>query len=137
MSTVEHILAGTIFPRTPPVIIAAQGHTWTRDLIFAELQQTCEFVQIQSNISFLEQKLQMNPESVRSAVSIDRNIMHGNPVFRGTRIPLYQIVEELAEGTTLQDIVEGYPSLNVEKIQSGLDFVSSLLQIYNVQIPRR
>lgn len=65
------------------------------------------------------------------------NIMHGNPVFQGTRIPVYQIIEELADGTSLQDILEGYPSLTLEKIQTGLDFAASVVRIYDEQIPGR
>lgn len=87
--------------------------------------------QVHSNIHFLEKKLTLNPARVQKDVSIDARIMHGNPVFMGTRIPVYQIVEELAEGTTIDELVEGYPSLSVEQIRNGLDYVASLLRIYD------
>ena len=64
-------------------------------------------------------------------------VMHGNPVFRGTRIPIYQIIEELADGTPLAEIPEGYPSLNMEQIQNGLDFAASVLRIYDDQVSNR
>jgi uncharacterized protein (DUF433 family) len=66
---------------------------------------------------------------------MNAQIMHGNPVFRGTRIPVYEIVEELADGTTLAEILEGYPSLMPDQLQYALDFTASLLRIYNDQIP--
>jgi len=88
-------------------------------------------LQGQSNFEFLQKKLELAPQRIKEAVLLAPAIMHGNPVFSGTRIPLYQIVEELADGTPFEELTEGYPSLDLEKIRSGLDFVSSLLRIYD------
>src|SRR5258707_9015126 len=82
-----------------------------------------------SNLWFLQRKLSASTDSIRGAVAIDLRIMHGNPVFLGSRIPIYEIVEELADGTTLSELAEGYPSLTAEQIQHGLDFAASLLRI--------
>jgi uncharacterized protein (DUF433 family) len=84
-----------------------------------------------SNFGYLSERLKRSNDAVRNAVEMDLNIMHGNPVFQGTRIPLYQIIEELADGTSLLDILEGYPSLTSEKIQTGLDFAASVVRIYD------
>ena len=40
----------------------------------------------------------------------DPEILNGMPVVRGTRVPVYLIVDMLNDGTTIQDILEGYPS---------------------------
>jgi len=61
-------------------------------------------------------------------VSANPDVMHGHLVFPGTRIPLYVVVEEIADGTTLDEIVEGYPSLNKEQISRAMDFVVSLVR---------
>ena len=88
-----------------------------------------------SNFQFLQRKLSAGNDEVRNAVAMDVRIMHGNPVFHGTRVPVYEIIEESADGTTLPEIVKGYPSLTVEQIQAGLDFAASFLRIYDEQIP--
>jgi len=49
-------------------------------------------------------------------IHIHPEIQHGNPVFKGTRIPVYQILQELVDGTSYKDILEGYPSLNHEHL---------------------
>ncbi len=90
-----------------------------------------------SNFGYLSERLKHSNDAIRNAVQMDLNIMHGNPVFQGTRIPVYQIIEELADGTSLPDILEGYPSLTLEKIQTGLDFAASVVRIYDEQIPGR
>ena len=53
------------------------------------------------------------------------------PVFRNSRVPLYQIIEELADGTPLESLPQGYPSVSLEQIQAGLDFVALLVRIYD------
>lgn len=86
---------------------------------------------VRTNISFLERKLVNSPEHVQRAVAIDPGVMHGNPVFRGTRVPVYQIIEELADGTGLEELPDCFPSLTPKKIQAGLDFAVRLLRIYD------
>jgi len=88
-----------------------------------------------SNAWYLQRKIAASRDEIRQAVEMNIRVMHGNPVFRGTRVPLYQIVEELADGTTLSEIVQGYPSLTITQVQRGLDFAASLLRIYDDQIP--
>jgi uncharacterized protein (DUF433 family) len=57
--------------------------------------------------------------------------MHGNPIFQGTRVPVYQVIEELADGTRLEELPECFPSLSHQTIQAGLDFAIRLLRIYD------
>lgn len=96
---------------------------------------TPEYYWSLSNFGYLRRKLSASSDEIKATVSMSPQIMHGNPVFSGTRIPVYQIVEELADGTTLSDIVDDYPALQPEQIQYALDFAASLLRIYDDQIP--
>jgi uncharacterized protein (DUF433 family) len=84
-----------------------------------------------ANITFLATKLENSPASVRTAIVIEPRVMHGNPVFQGTRVSVYQIIEELADGTRLEELPECFPSLNHQTIQAGLDFAIRLLRIYD------
>ena len=90
--------------------------------------------QMESNFMFFQKKLRLAPRAVSDAVQVDPTVMHGNPVFSGTRIPIYQIVEELADGTSFDELLEGYPSLDSERIRRGLDFVASLLRVYDEEV---
>ena len=38
--------------------------------------------------------------------------MHGVPVFRGTRVPVQTLVEYLAGGDTLEDFLQGFPTVS-------------------------
>jgi len=53
---------------------------------------------------------------LRQLVTSDPEIMRGTPVFKGTRIPVDLVADMLAQGATAEDILEGYPTLNREKI---------------------
>lgn len=107
-----------------------QQHTLMGQL-FAPVTRDATEGAAQANISFLRFKLENSPEHVRNTIKIDPGVMHGNPVFRGTRIPVYQIIEELADGTRLEELHESFPSLADEKVQAGLDFAIRLLRIYD------
>jgi uncharacterized protein (DUF433 family) len=61
-------------------------------------------------------------------ISIDPQICHCQACFRGTRIPVYQIVRMMANGDTIDDLVSEYPSLSREDILAGLDYVASLAE---------
>jgi uncharacterized protein (DUF433 family) len=90
-----------------------------------------------SNFGYLRRRLNASRNDIKHAVSMNLQVMHGNPVFQGTRIPIYQIIEELADGTPLAEIPDAYPSITPEQIQCGLDFAASILRIYDEQIPNR
>ncbi len=38
--------------------------------------------------------------------------MHGTPVFRGTRVPVQTLFDYLKGGETLQDFLEGFPTVH-------------------------
>ena len=47
----------------------------------------------------------------------DSNICAGVPVFRGTRIPVEQVVEQLRSGVAVEEIREDYPTLSATALQ--------------------
>ena len=58
-----------------------------------------------------------NPESTRTLVQSDPEIMAGTPVFRGTRVPVYLIADMIEQGTPIDEILDGYPSLTREMVE--------------------
>lgn len=49
-------------------------------------------------------------------VESDPEIMGGTPVFRGTRIPVDLIADMVVQGVSPEEILEGYPTLDKERI---------------------
>lgn len=59
-----------------------------------------------------------NPErTATSMVHSDPAIMAGAPVFRGTRVPVYLLADMIRQGTPLDEILDGYPSLTREMVE--------------------
>lgn len=56
----------------------------------------------------------------------DPDVCHGKPCIRGTRIMVSVILDNLAEGLTLQEIVDDYPPLTPQDIQAALSYVADL-----------
>lgn len=54
----------------------------------------------------------------------DPSILFGKPVIKGTRIPVYLIIEKLASGYSINDLLESYPNLSEKQIQACLKFAS-------------
>ena len=65
---------------------------------------------------------------MNSRISIDPKICHGQACIRGTRIPVHQIVHMLANGDTIEDLLESYPSINREDILACLDYAAELAE---------
>jgi uncharacterized protein (DUF433 family) len=54
---------------------------------------------------------------VRDLVVRDPDIMGGDPVFRGTRVPVHAVAAQLAQGASAIDVLEGYPRLTAEMVR--------------------
>ena len=58
----------------------------------------------------------------------DPNIMMGKPVVAGTRITVEMILEKLAAGETVEQILEAHPRLTREAIQVALKFAAEAMR---------
>src|SRR5262245_3592593 len=53
----------------------------------------------------------------RRLVVTDPEILGGDPVFRGTRVPVHLIAELVAQGSKPAELIESYPRLTTEMIR--------------------
>jgi len=67
-------------------------------------------------------------EKLLERVVVDPNVLAGKPVIRGTRIPVYLIVELIATGTKVNDMVKEYPELQDDDVTAALLYASKLLE---------
>jgi uncharacterized protein (DUF433 family) len=61
----------------------------------------------------------------RRLVVSDPEIMGGDPVFRGTRVPVHMIAELVAQGFTQADLLKDYPRLSAEMIRLAPIFATA------------
>jgi len=68
-------------------------------------------------------------ERAENMIVSDPEIMRGTPVYRGTRIPVELIADMLSQGANPEEVIEGYPALDREKVE--------LAPLYVQAFPRR
>ena len=56
------------------------------------------------------------------------SVMMGKPVIIGTRITVELILEKLAAGETVEQILDAHPRLSKDAIQAALDFAAKALK---------
>lgn len=66
----------------------------------------------------------MREDFIRS----DPAVMMGKPVVTGTRITVEHILEKLASGESIDQILEEHPRLSEEVIRAALEFASEALR---------
>ena len=58
-------------------------------------------------------------------VVIDPDILGGEPVFRGTRVPVHLIAMEVGQGAMEAELIEAYPRLTAEMIRFAPVYAAS------------
>ena len=61
-------------------------------------------------------------------ISVDPKIMHGKPCIKGTRIPVYIVLNLLAGGMSEEEILENYPDLRNEDLRACIKYASLLVE---------
>ena len=59
-------------------------------------------------------------------ISIDKKIMHGKPCIKGTRIPVYLILDLMAGGSTTKEILDDYPDITEDDIHACVEYAAIL-----------
>jgi uncharacterized protein (DUF433 family) len=77
----------------------------------------------------------MNPLLER--ISIDPNICFGKPCIRGTRIWVSLLLDFLANGTTMEELLEEYPQLTMDDIRAAIAYGAEMSRERYVEIPAR
>jgi len=68
-------------------------------------------------------------------IEMDPKKVGGKPVIKGTRIPVYLILEMLASGMNIGDILKEYPELTEEDVKEAIKYASRILskeEVYEI-----
>ncbi len=81
-------------------------------------------VQVQVATTLLELKSRIAElEEARSTVASDPAVHGGEPVVRGTRIPVHMLADLVRQGAGEEELLEDYPSLTPDSLQAALLYV--------------
>jgi uncharacterized protein (DUF433 family) len=61
---------------------------------------------------------------IADRIEINASVLQGKPVIRNTRIPVELLLRKLAEGATIDDLLDAYPRLVEEDIRACLAYAA-------------
>jgi uncharacterized protein (DUF433 family) len=59
-------------------------------------------------------------------IEIRSDVMMGKPCLKGTRIPVYLVLEKLGAGESVDEILAAYPQLTKDHIIAALQYAAAL-----------
>ncbi len=68
-------------------------------------------------------------QDYRQFITSNPNILFGKPAIKGTRIAVEQVLDELAGGTSIEELLEEYPRLSRDAIYAALAFAADTLRM--------
>jgi uncharacterized protein (DUF433 family) len=69
---------------------------------------------------------------VKEIISIDPEVLSGQPVFKGTRVPVESLFDHLEAGVSLDDFLDDFPSVTKEQAVAALAIANKLLTSKNI-----
>ena len=70
--------------------------------------------------------------SVQEIITIDKDILGGQPVFKGTRVPVESLFDHLEAGVPLDEFLNDFPTVSKQQAIALLSIANKLLTSKNV-----
>lgn len=64
---------------------------------------------------------------IQDIINIDKEILNGQPVFMGTRVPVDSLFDHLEAGISLDEFLDDFPSVTKEQAVGLLEIASKFL----------
>ena len=71
--------------------------------------------------------------NIKSLITIDKEIMGGQPVFAGTRVPVETLFDHLEAGVSLDEFLEDFPSVTKQQAIDLLEAANKILNSKNIE----
>jgi uncharacterized protein (DUF433 family) len=72
----------------------------------------------------MRQSNYIGPMRLPERIAVDPDIMMGKPCVRGTRIPVYLLLQKLAAGESAEALLEAYPQLRRADLQAVWEYAA-------------
>jgi uncharacterized protein (DUF433 family) len=76
----------------------------------------------------------MSRDNLLSRITVDPEICHGKPCIRGLRYPVESILEYLAGGDSVEQVLAEFPDLERDDILACLEFSRKMLAVKSVHL---
>lgn len=69
---------------------------------------------------------------IKELITVDKDILGGQPVFKGTRVPVESLFDHLEAGVSLDDFLKDFETVSKKQAVALLDIANKLLTSKNV-----
>lgn len=69
---------------------------------------------------------------LKDLIGIDPDILGGQPVFRGTRVPIETLFDHLEAGISLEEFLDDFPTVSREQVVATLEIANKLMTSKNI-----
>ncbi len=70
--------------------------------------------------------------NLQELITIDNEILGGQPVFKGTRVPVESLFDHLEAGVSLDEFLDDFPTVSKDQAVALLDIANKFLTSKNV-----
>ena len=84
-----------------------------------------------------KKKTRVNENPLLQRISVDPEVCFGKPCIRGTRIWVSLLLDFLAAGMNIKEILEDYPHLTEEDIRAAIAYGAEMSRERYVEIPTK
>ena len=71
-------------------------------------------------------------QELLNRITIDQDICHGKPTIRGLRYPVDNMLELMASGMSMEELLADYPDLEKEDFLACIDYAAKLTRIKSI-----
>ena len=72
-------------------------------------------------------------KNIRNIINIDSEILGGQPVFKGTRVPVETLFTHLEKGVSLDEFLEDFPTVTKEQAVSLLEIAEKIVTSKDIE----
>ncbi len=72
------------------------------------------------------------PGEILQRITINAEICHGKPTVRGLRYPVEMLLELMASGMSVEEILDDYPDLQKDDILACLEYAAKLTHVNSI-----
>lgn len=99
-----------------------------RAVLSSKISLICYYKAV--TFSEMERKKNMG---IHDIVTIDPEILSGQPVFSGTRVPIDSLFDHLEAGVSLDDFLDDFPSVTRDQAVALLEAANKLLSSKHIE----
>lgn len=70
---------------------------------------------------------------IKEIITIDKDILGGQPVFSGTRVPVESLFDHLEAGVPLDEFLDDFPTVSKQQAIALLEMANKILTSENVE----